>query len=725
MSTDSFPNLKLEYTYNTEDNDLLNEFYIPVIGASIKYDRAVGYFSAGILKHISAGLKEFMKSNGKMRLIIGEPLENDEYEAIISGEDEKIRQLKNNVVDLFNSSDDKGLLILKYLIINKQLEIKFALRRRGMFHQKIGITYDVNGNIIVFQGSANETPSAYIDSINSEQISVYTSWTSVYHTHGVMFVNQFENIWKNQTKNTNVIEITSDIYKKIANKVDLKELRKQIFLKNAPKPTDILFSYDFEEGVHEPIPEYLHTAKKDYLYPKLPEFIGERAFELFPHQIESIDNWFKAGGIGLFKLATGAGKTFTSICALVRLFNQRLASGKATFVIISVPYVELANQWVKELRTFNIYALRCYESVQKWNDDLYRKISLFTLNKLIFSCVVVVNATLRGNTFQKLISSIPSNDMLFIGDECHHLGGQGLYEKLPQAQYRIGLSATPFKHENEEIESPFLDVAKENLVAYFREIIAEYSLKNAISDGILSPYTYDVVPVYLTCDEQQTYDELSESILKIVLKSRSCLLEADEKQILTSLCGKRSRLLATCEHKVGALVDYIKKNIDVNELKHTLFYVGEGCALDEDVKFLDRIAMCLFSLGIRVSKFTANESPAQRKLIMDDFIHTSIDGLVAMKVLDEGIDVPVCETAFILASTRNPRQYVQRRGRVLRKAKGKSSAKIIDFVVLPSKEVYSNFGANLKKAELERVEDFKNTSSNIADVERIIEGLQS
>ena len=729
MEIKSFLNLNLDYTYNTEDNDLLNEFYIPVIAVSKRYDRAVGYFSAGILKKIAVGLISFIESNGKMRLIIGEPLDKLEYDAINIEGNEKLEQLEGNLIKLFESSDDKGILILKYLVVNKQLEIKFALRRRGMFHQKIGALYDESNNVIVFQGSANETPSAYLDCINSEQISVYPSWTPAYETHGVMFVNQFENIWNNKTKNTNVIALNSEAYQKISDNVDIDSLRSLIFPKEVSsaigdlKDSDILFSYDFEEGVHEPPAEYLSSSLEEFTYPKIPEFIGNNAFQLFRHQKIAIDNWFKGGCVGLFKLATGSGKTFTSICSIVQLFNQRLSVSKPTFVIISVPYIELANQWVKELSIFNIRALRCYESAQNWSDDLYRKISLFTLNELMFSCVVVVNATLRSNIFQKRITMIPKDSLFFIGDECHHLGGQSLSEKLPEAKFRLGLSATPFKHEKEEIESPFLDSAKENLLKYFREVTAEYSLQDAISDDVLSPYTYNIVPVYLTFEEQETYDELSESILKLMLKSRRKALDSDEKQILTSICGKRSRLLATCDNKIPALSAFIKQSINIEMLKHALFYVGEGHALDDDVKFLNKVAICLLSMGVKVSKFTSAESSKQRKKIMDDFVSQHIDGLVAMKVLDEGIDVPVCETAFILASTRNPRQYVQRRGRVLRKAKGKTTARIIDFVVLPNQGRVSKFSANLKKSELERVEDFMNTSSNITEVKSLIEGL--
>nr|WP_236690258.1 helicase-related protein [Photobacterium angustum] len=257
-----------------------------------------------------------------------------------------------------------------------------------------------------------------------------------------------------------------------------------------------------------------------------------------------------------------------------------------------------------------------------------------------------------------------------------------------------------------------------NLLSYFKGVVSEYSLSDAIKDGILAPYRYELVPVYLNDDEQERYEDYSTKIQKLILKAQSSGLNTEEKQSLTKWCGFRSRLLATCEGKLPALINYLKDNPQLT-LTHSLIYVGEGKAIDEEQAYISKVTNSLHEFGCKVAKFTSQETSHERKKIMESFKDETIESLVAMKVLDEGIDVPVCKSAFILASTRNPRQYVQRRGRVLRKSKGKSEALIVDFIVLPMAGSRSNFSQNLRKAELERINDFKLTALNSKEVEEI------
>ncbi|PML10547.1 hypothetical protein BCT86_00840 [Vibrio breoganii] len=728
-----FKDIQWNYTYSTEDDDILKDFYIPLISRSVSYDRAVGYFSAGILNYIGAGLERFLQNNGKMRLIIGEPLSEDEYNAVIDGENLKLKHYEEQLSQLLLDREGNSLKTLCYMVAIGNLEIKFAFRKRGMFHQKIGIAKDFNSDTIVFEGSANETPSAYSDEINSEQVSLYPSWTNAYESHGEKYEKNFEALWGNNRKNTKVIAVTSSFYNNVRNEVDLKSLYEEITLHGEDSPkveevngtgkeevSDVIFSYSFSQGIHEPQKKYSPLNSTLTRAPRIPEFIGTRPFELFNHQRKAIDSWFNNECVGLFKLATGSGKTITSMCALVELYEQRIKQGEKTFVVISVPYIELANQWIKELRNFNVYATKCYESTSQWYKKLERDIQLFKLGDLEFNCVVSVNATFKGESFQSLLNKIDSPDLLIVGDECHHFGSEGMMGSLPDAKYRLGLSATPFRSEDDEVDNPFPDIARKNLLEYFRSVVAVYTLQDAINDDVLTSYKYHVVPVYLSEYEQEEYDGLSDSITRLVLKSRNVPLSKDEQLSLTMMCGQRSRILATCDQKIPALVEYLK-GFNLETLKHALFYVGEGKAPSTDEPYLDSATRALFSLGVKVSKFTSSETSEQRKRIMDDFKESLIDGLVAMKVLDEGIDVPVCQYAFILASTRNPRQYVQRRGRVLRKAKGKTEAEIVDFVVLPNLDVASPYAKQLKEAEMTRVRDFMNTASNITEVQKRIE----
>ncbi|MEF4257674.1 DEAD/DEAH box helicase family protein [Escherichia coli] len=709
-----FSDLELKAKYDSDEESILKCVHIPLLARADRYDRAVGYFSSDVLVSAAQGLDKFIHSEGKMRLIIGDPLSDDEFEAVMEGVSNPVRALSLQLADLLLESTERNLKLLTYLVAKGLLEIKFAFTHKGMFHKKIGIFYQQN-ETVVFSGSANET-IAGLSKYNSEEISLFFSWRESFADYGQVEVDNFNALWSNNKKRVKVVAIDSDAYQRIRAGVDLDVLSKELFPAYPhSKTTKTFFSYSFPKSEQE-----LTKLNIEVKTPRKPLIVKDRAFELFPHQVEAIESWRKADYNGLFKLATGSGKTFTSISAMVELYEERHKNGNATFVIISVPYIELANQWVKELAPFNVVPVQCYDSSNNWAAALDKKILRFRSGTLDFICVIAVNKTLSSELFQSKITKIPFEDMLLIGDECHHLGSQGYFDALPPARYRIGLSATPFRTDDDEVEgAPFPDKIRQNLLSYFKGIISEYSLSDAIKDGILSPYRYDLVPVYLDMQEQEAYEDYSAKIQKLILRAQSTKLSTDEQSMLTNLCGARSRLLATSSGKLPALLSYLKDHPTLS-LTHSLIYVGEGSAPGESIPYITKVTNCLHERGCKVSKFTSQETSSERRMIMESFKEQRIDSLVAMKVLDEGIDVPVCRSAFILASTRNPRQYIQRRGRVLRKSLDKNEALIVDFVVLPLPGVVNNISQNLRRAELKRIDDFKLTAINPEEIDKKI-----
>lgn len=698
-----FTNLNLKFSYKSEDDNLLKDFYLPVLKLACSYDRAVGYFSAGILNQLSSGIKSLVLSGGTMRLIIGDVLNQDEFDAVKNTEllDLKQKELFERLDSyLFESNDNQnGLKILSWLIATKKLTIKFALRRKGMYHQKVGVIRDINSNIIVFHGSANETPSALNDEFNSEEISIYPSYDSSFESHGKGYINSFEQLWNNKASNTRVIDITSLQYKHLSDKALSLGVSKVI----------------------ENINDDLESLESDD-FPKLPSNYKGHVFSLFEHQDDALRAWRENEYHGLLKLATGAGKTVTSIFGAVSLFQERFLREMNTVLMVSVPYIELADQWAEELGLFNIVPHKCYQSRESWDSSFLSSIQLFQMGLLPFLCVVVVNKTLVSAHFQKYICMLDFENLIMIGDECHHHGSQGVHNALPAAKFRIGLSATPFNSEEEEVETPFSNDSKQNILEYYDRIVYEYSLADAIADNVLTPYIYNIVPCYLSPDEQGMYDKYSASIAKLIIISRARALKVGEKTHLSQLCGNRSRLLGSANEKLEKLKS-IASLVPDEKRKHTLFYAGEGKHPEEDVATINLVSKTLNNVGWKTSQFTSNEGSLQRKQIMGAFKDSYLDGLVAMKVLDEGIDIPICDTAYILASTRNPRQYVQRRGRILRKAKGKCIATIYDFIILPSEGGLSQYSEQLKKAELERVQDFMSLCYNKDEVKYKLESL--
>lgn len=711
----SLKSLNLLSVYRTENNDLYKDFYQPILSCAIKYDRAVGFFSSSILTSSLKGISKIINSTGYVRLIIGQPLEHDEYEAIKNASTQKKQELVSKYMDdlleMMQSEDsyNQRLLLLGYLVAINKIEIKYALRKKGMYHEKIGIVYDDKDNIVVFQGSANETPSAFFEGINSECISVYKNWNEeIFNEYGKEYIYAFEKLWNNENKNTLTLNVLSEQYQRINAYIQ----------ENIIKNTD---SLELERIFIALDNELEEKNSKFQNIPILPKFLGINPFEIRYHQKNALKKWKANEFKGILQHATGSGKTITALYALTKIFEAKQKNNHPLCVIISVPYIDLANQWAKEASTFNIIPVRCYENKNHWYDNLKLKTSLFTLNQIPFLCILVVNKTLVSLDFQNLISGIPAGNLMLIGDECHRHAAEETRKSLPDARFRLGLSATPFIDDENEIDSPFTNYAKENLLNYYESIVDEYTLEDAINDNILTPYKYHIIPTYLSHEEQEEYDSLSYEIGKIISQSNKKLTKSESTR-LSIISSQRSRLLGSAVNKLSALNSLIK-SIPKDERKLSLVYVGEGKNNNDD-KIIDEVSKILRANNWKTAQFIGSTPKSERKNYLEMFKNQQIDALVAMKVLDEGIDVPACKTAFILASTKNPRQYIQRRGRVLRKYPEKNIANIYDFITLPNSDYQSFYGKTLKASELERIQDFTLLAINKVDIESIIDSLE-
>lgn len=697
--------------YRTGKDDLLNDFYIKALKSAVSYDRAVGYFSSHMLAFASSGLSELIRNNGSMRLIIGDPLDADEYEAVKTGKDlswayqNLERRILATLEGHYGPVASHRLTLLTWLLTCGRLEIKFAFRRKGMYHEKIGIISDASGDKLVFHGSPNETLYALDVDSNAESLSVFPSWKeAVFAEYGQPYIDGFEELWQGRQLDTATLDLPSDVYERIAKAAALDQLP------NLDVEADLANSAALL-GIGEQAPtESL---------PSVPVVLGGRTFKIREHQQDALNRWKASEYRGILQLATGSGKTITAIYGAVKLYQ---AANKLA-LIVAAPYVDLALQWVDNLRLFSIHPHKCFDSKASWYESFKLDIQAFASNEKTFLAAVVVNRTLQSDAFQGLIEKLPKGNTMFVGDECHRHGAALMNSVLPDVDLRLGLSATPFQSDEDELESPFPDLAKQRLLAYYGPVVSEYTLADAINDDVLTPYEYFVHPVRLTEDEQDRYDEVSEKIGRLVSSGVSLSGGDSASNTLTSLCGERSRLLGGASNKLPELRRVLRETNEA-ERSHTLFYCAEGAPQDEDydLKHIETISTLLVREGWRVSHFTANESKSERRRIMDSFITTGIDALVSMKVLDEGIDVPVCDTAYLLASTKNPRQYVQRRGRILRKSPGKDTARIHDFVVLPCfGSENSKYGRQLTQSELKRVYDFLLLATNGNSVYKTLE----
>jgi len=689
-----FRTLNLKSTYSSDEEALLPAFYLPVLNEAISYDRAVGYFSSETLSMAMQGADNFIRHGGVMRLVIGYHLNDEEYEAVKRGQElkSKIARLSEGISLVIKECDENllkhRLRLLSWLVAYNRLSIKIAIKKNGMYHDKIGVLTDVDGNEIVFHGSANETINALTASRNSESINVFPSWKpEVYTDYGMQHKRRFEALWEGDNPQAIVVDLPSEDYDKL-----------RAYYSELTPP----------EKLEEAIYSNIELIGRNFSgLPSLPKTIGTQPYKLKEHQRNALDLWKESSFVGIFALATGAGKTITALHGATKLFEKMDRS----VIVVAVPYRVLAEQWVDQMKLFGMNPVKCYDDKAGWLSAFQSALAAHKSSDGA-SCVsvVVVNKTLKSEPFQRLISQFHKNEIIFIGDECHHHANAQILEKLPNASYRVGLSATPWRYNDEQ--------SRHALCRYYGGVVAEYSLSDALSDGVLSAYDYEAYEVFLDHEELEDHDNISSKIAQLVaIKENGS--DIDESYLM-SLYLKRGRVIGSAKDKMRALDELLKNRVPK---KHTLFYCGDGSVEGEVLegsalgsaspeRDIERLSKRLSLIGWKTSQFTAKESPARRHRILDNFVAGYIEGLVAIRVLDEGFDVPACNEAFLLASSRNERQFIQRRGRVLRKDGQGGRARIIDFLVLPEDPDCSSYQRDMVQYELRRAYEFGRHAEN-------------
>ena len=688
----------LKESYRTPDN-IVEDFYTPLLSNAKKYDRAVGFFSSSVLIELSKGLINLVKNGGKMRLITSPKLQEQDIQAMKDGYDKREiidKAIMREWKEPKNYIEEERLNFLSHMIEDGFLDIKIAFKKPfGLYHEKIGILTDADGNTVAFSGSLNESEQAI--SLNFESIDAFTSWAEGSRTNKK--IEYFEETWNNLTTSLEVIDFPKvaldklQKYKKETLDEDINQTEKK-FVKNAMKGTT---------------PENTTiTNIKERNIPKLP------FARLRDYQENAITNWANKNYQGIFDMATGTGKTYTGLGALVNLYNH---SNSDLAVVICCPFIHLVEQWVEDLILFNITPIVGYgaSSQKDWKNKLKSAIDYHN-NKIEgskFFCFITTNATFYSDFVQEQISRIDNKSLLMV-DEAHYFGAETIRKNLPENfDYRLALSATIERYGDDEGTNAIFD--------YFGDKCIEYTLKMAIDAEMLTPYYYYPVIVYLTTDELTEYKLLTKKIAKYIAGSdKKHIPEAAKPYLL-----KRAKLIAGAENKLSTLKEKIMPYKNKN---HLLVYCGAttieapNSNKDDSIRQINAVCKMLGNdLEMSVAKFTAEENMKERKDIKEIFGKGDmIQVLVAIKCLDEGFNIPEIQTAFILASTTNPKEYVQRRGRVLRKAKGKEYAEIFDFITLPRPveesqilSIYEQqYEQGLVRREFARMQEFNSLALN-------------
>ena len=698
--------LTFKGVYKSDQDHILDEFYFPALSVATRYDRAVGFFSASALNIAGQALSAFVENGGQIRLVLGAFSDEEDLEAVKQGYKERemsekigtalLSMISNVRDDLFQNRFET----LCWLVAYGRLEVKVALRPHGMYHDKVGIICDRARDKVVFAGSANESTHALLPTHNYESINVFRTWIPEHTEFYVPHIESFERLWSNQSPSTAVIDVPAAVRDKLI---------------SVGRSLDYTPDPEFEAAIAARVRSRSGAASGPTPgKPREPTTINGQPFQMRRHQLAALEAWKAKGDFqGTLDLATGAGKTITAVHAIVKL-SQAM---NGLTCVIAAPYQNLADQWVDILSSFNVYPVKCYVSKLQWEEKLRTTVHELAMGSRSFAAIVVVNKTLKSPEFQECLSKIKGSRLFWIGDECHHHTSKAYEGFLPtHARYRLGLSATPEHYMDEE--------RNERLNEYYGNIVSQYTLSQAITDKVLTPYEYFPHIVEFTQEEAEIFVDLSEEIGRIF--AREADAPNDMSTHLTSLLMRRARLVGSAANKLPTLRAVLA---DQSPTQHTLFYCGDGTAeseeepdrdaenLEQGKRQVEAISSILHSMSWNVSRFTSRESRKDRDNILESFRLGLIDAMVAIRCLDEGIDVPACSTAYILASSRDPRQFVQRRGRILRRSPGKEIAVIHDFlVVLPREfDVDSEYAERLIRSELVRVAEFSSLSDNRSD----------
>ena len=717
-------------------------FFSDCLCNSTQFDLMLGFFSSSAINVLADGFASFLYNGGRLNLIVNDILTEQDKNAIAKGGlDTPIPFFDINDIEkikiTLSERDTHFFECLAWLIRNNRLDIKIVAPKGGIgiSHTKTGVFCD-GVNKVGFDGSCNFSRSALIDNI--ESLTVFCDWdgdTAVATIDEIK--NEFETIFSG--KDESVVFIPADkvktrITESFKNK-ELKELLENEYnfiqqdIANKSLPKSVIKALDKAKNKVEAEIEKIKTqgesiAPTDFGKPKFPYESGPREY-----QKQAFENWKKNNQKGLFAMATGTGKTITSLNCLLEIYNK-LGYYKA---IILVPTITLVEQWEIECEKFNFSTIiKVCSKYNNWKSEV-ANLRLLEMtnpdNKLSYIIISTYASFVRSNVFMEL-NQFPKNKLLLIADEAHNMGGGLMASRLSDIKYlrRIGLSATP--------ERQFDDAGNRKLMDFFGcndNYTFEYLMAEAIENGALCRYYYYPHIVKLTNDEMNEYVDLTKKIVKIM-----GFQDPENQERLKMLLLKRKRIIHKASNKLSAFHQIIRQRMaEKGNLKYTLVYVPEGNKPDnfeadiydksdtinsdpESEHMIDDFTRIVRDMDshIIVRQFTSESK--EREAMLKGFADGSIDVLVSMKCLDEGVDVPRSELAIFCASTGNPRQFIQRRGRVLRTHKDKQFAVIHDLIVIPEnvfdEESYT-LERGLVQSELRRVRDFALLSENLNDTD--------
>ena len=691
-----------EYNYSQIDAHKPAEFCLDAFSNSIRLDLGLGYFSTASLNVLANGLARFIVNGGRMNLYINQYVTKEDFE-LLKGEhdnrfDDALVQSFSGLKKTFEKRDEHFFQCLSYLIQTSRINVKIVVwNNGGIPHEKYGIFSDEYGNKIYFIGSMNMTANAIMG--NLESIECTCSWVSDDSWNRVLSREaHFHKVWDGNGEGIKVYEarkFCDEILKTYPNQDPEGLVKKE---------------EDFISAIIK------NRAKSSSNSPHFPFKYKDGAL---PYQEEAYRAWIENGKMGIFAMATGTGKTVTSLNCAVHEFEK---DGYYNLLIL-VPTLDLVEQWKGELAAFNYKKILNVSSLNlTWRKELLDIVQKSKRGKEVNYAIVSTYDSFVNKDFQTLLPSI-STSMILIADEAHNIGGKNVracFRKLTIPR-RIALSATPERIYDEEGTNEIGEFFNDS-----HPYVYSFPMSKAIQEGRLCKYYYFPKVAYLNNEEMDRYAYLSKKLAQLWDNKKG---RFKNKQEAEKLLMNRKRIIHKCDDKLRVYRDILDE-IGEENLKYTFVYAPQGkyevLGVDDEVslseaddisfiqKLLDETKMKFPNK--RCNTFTSKDNKEKRNVLLKSFADGTLDVLLAMKCLDEGVDIPRAERGIFTSSTGNPREFIQRRGRLLRKHEEKQYSYIYDIIVIPATinrvDSFSSMERNLVKGELKRVAYFASLAQN-------------
>lgn len=704
----NFKELHIKQCYESGIDDIVEDYYIPVLEAAVKYDRIAGFFSSTSLAVAARGISDFITNGGRMRLITSPRLNADDIEIVkkIASDDSSLSpdDFGLNLDNIENEFEKNHVKALGWMLASGLLDMKLAvvynedgsicdnetISEKGLFHQKVGILMDAEGNEMSFSGSINETASAWVN--NDEEFKVFKAWTESrdYYDRDK---KRFDEIWDGTRKNVKVFD-----------------------LPHAIKADIVRYSSDFDIE---------NISLKKYRSARIRNYDFKNDKSLFFYQADALNKWKENNYRLLFEMATGTGKTRTAIAG-IKYLNQ---TKKRLITIITTPQNTLSKQWKDEVDAqklvFNENTI-VDGSVPKWEELLVKLLLKNGAGMADHICLYTTHSTASSGKFtQAFLNNLNfDTDVLFIGDETHWLGAPKLQQALlPIYKYRIGLSATPSRW--------YDDSGTTKLIDYYGNANFEFTIKDALTEynpltgkHFLVNYHYLISKVSLNESETTEYKEISAKISKLWnMKDNN----PEAALSLERLIERRANIIKNADAKYAQLESILDKLQTKGRIENLIVFVSP--------QQITSVLNILASKGIIFHKLTEKEGTkpdkrfggkSEREHIISKFKSKEYQAIVAIKCMDEGIDIPTADIGILMASSTNPREYIQRVGRIIRQSPNKMHAELYDICVDTINILDDEFVAierKIKAKEQIRLKEIAENSINSIDALTIINSL--